>query len=340
MVKLTSMVKTSGCAAKLAPAVLHSVIDSLPKMTNENLLEGFEDADDALVYKIQDDLACIQTVDFFPPMVDDPFVFGQIAATNALSDIYAMGSEPKVCMNVMAFPSCLNPDVMRQVLLGGQSKVKEANAIIAGGHTIANQTPLYGLCVTAFEKIDKIWKNDSAQVNDVLVLTKAIGVGILNTAIKAEFASQTQIDETIASMTTLNKRARDVARELEVHAATDITGFSLLGHAQEMARASNLSVELDFSSIPFLDGALEFARLGLLPEGAYNNMEYLGAKVEVSNNLEQNQKDVLFDPQTSGGLLLSLSETDALKLVSVLGNPASIIGRVFKKREKDVYVKL
>ncbi len=328
-VKLTSMVKTSGCAAKLAPGVLHKVLDSLPRMECPSLLEGFANSDDALVYRVKDDLMCIETVDFFPPMVDDPFAFGQVAAANALSDVYAMGADPSVAMNLVCIPSCLDSDVMRQILLGGQSKVSEAGAVIAGGHTIADPTPKYGLCVTGFARESEIWRNGGARVGDALVLTKAIGVGVINTAVKADFASEESARAAVASMTTLNKRAKDSARSLDVHGATDVTGFSLLGHSLEMAQASGVSLEIDFASVPLLEGVLELASLGMLPEGVYSNRDYLAGQVGFEGDFLQCEKDILYDPQTSGGLLLALPAADAEILVKRLsGSPAAIIGRV------------
>ncbi|MGE4465717.1 MAG: selenide, water dikinase SelD, partial [Sphaerochaeta sp.] len=202
-VRLTQMVKTSGCAAKLPPALLHEVLDSLPVMHSPNLEEGYEGSDDACVYRINEDLLMLQTVDFFPPMVDDPYLFGQVAAANALSDIYAMGGDPKLALNLVCFPSCLDLSVLRQILLGGQSKVEESGAVIAGGHTISDATPKYGLCVTGFAQEGKVWANKGARVGDVLILTKALGVGIINTAVKAGLASEEAAQAAIASMTTL-----------------------------------------------------------------------------------------------------------------------------------------
>ncbi len=325
-VRLTQMVKTSGCAAKLPPALLHEVLDSLPVMHSPNLVEGNEGSDDACVYRISDDLLMLQTVDFFPPMVDDPYLFGQVAAANALSDIYAMGGEPKLALNLVCFPSCLELSVLRQILLGGQSKVEESGAVIAGGHTISDATPKYGLCVTGFAQEGKVWANKGAQVGDVLILTKPLGVGIINTAVKAGMASEVAAQAAIESMTTLNKRARDLAQKYEVHAATDITGFSLLGHAHEMATASNVSMVLYSTAIPVLSDALEYARMGLNPEGLYHNREYLEDAVHFSKGIEQEVQDLLFDPQTSGGLLLSMSEEEGRAYSKESGYP--IIGSV------------
>lgn len=335
-IRLTSMVKTSGCAAKLPPDQLHSVIDKLPLMTSDDLLEGFETADDALVYKVNEDTVSVQTVDFFPPMVDDPYTFGQVAAANALSDIYAMGGQPNVAMNLLCFPSCLELEVMRQILLGGMDKVKEAGAVIAGGHTISDPTPKYGLCVTGFMKKDKIWSNKGAKIGDSVILTKALGCGIINTAAKVDEASEESCDAVIKSMTTLNKRARDIASKYVVDAATDVTGFSLAGHSAEVASASGVSIEINTKELPLLPGVSELAKFGFIPEGRYTNEDYLRDKVQFSDNISQEVKDICFDPQTSGGLLLFMKEEDAENFVKEFGSPAKIIGKVVEKKETEI----
>ena len=340
-VKLTSMVKTSGCAAKLPPGKLHQVIDNLPLMTSDRLLEGFESADDALVYKVEGDTVAVQTVDFFPPMVDDPFTFGQVAAANALSDIYAMGGEPNVALNLVCFPSCLELDVLKNILLGGIDKVREAGAIIAGGHTIADPTPKYGLCVTAFMKKNEVWSNKGAKVGDYVVLTKALGVGVMNTAAKAGEVSEADFDATIKSMTTLNKHARDMARNLDVHGATDVTGFSLSGHLSECADASGCTIEVDASSLPILSGALEAARFGLIPEGRYTNEDYLFSKVSFPKQMPRELIDIVYGPETSGGLVLFLSQGDAQEFISRMNmDCVRIIGRVVPREDVSVRYKV
>ncbi|HAN42206.1 MAG TPA: selenide, water dikinase SelD [Sphaerochaeta sp.] len=339
-VKLTSMVKTSGCAAKLPPEKLHRVIDNLPLMKSDKLLEGFESADDALVYTVTDDIVSVQTVDFFPPMVDDPFIFGEVAAANALSDVYAMGGEPAVAMNLLCFPSCLELDVMDKILRGGIQKVKEAGAVIAGGHTIADPTPKYGLCVTGYMKKDEVWSNSGAKVGDVVVLTKALGVGIVNTAAKGGEASKESIDAVVDSMTRLNKEARDKARKYTVHAATDVTGFSLAGHSQECAAGSGVTIEYDINELPTIEGALELARFGLIPEGRYTNEDYLFDKVRFEEGIPQELIDLAYDPQTSGGLLLFMPEEDAKAFVKDMDKPyCKLIGRVVPKTDRDVIFK-
>ncbi len=335
--KLTSMVKTSGCAAKLPPEKLHRVIDNLPLMKNDRLLEGFESADDALVYQVTDDIVSVQTVDFFPPMVDDPYIFGQVAAANALSDVYAMGGEPAVAMNLLCFPSCLDLDVMDKILRGGISKVKEAGAVIAGGHTIADPTPKYGLCVTGYMHRDAVWSNKGARVGDAVVLTKALGVGIVNTAAKGGEASDESIADAVDSMTRLNRKARDTASKYTVHAATDVTGFSLAGHSQECAAASGVTVEFRIYDLPLIKGAAELARFGLIPEGRYTNEDYLYDKVSFSSDIPQELVDIAYDPQTSGGLLLFMPPEDAEAFVKEMDmDCCRVVGKVTEPAGSDV----
>lgn len=340
-IKLTSLTKSSGCAAKIGPAVLDSVLNNLPKFKDPNLLVGFDKKDDACVYKINDNTVSIQTVDFFPPMVDDPYTFGQIAATNALSDIYAMGGNPAVAMNLLCFPSCLDPSIMHDILSGGYNKIAEAGAVVAGGHTIADPTPKYGLCVTGFAHPNEILTNSNAKTGDVLVLTKPLGIGVLNTATKAELLAAAKIRELTNVMTTLNKYAKESLKGLTVNSCTDVTGFSLIGHGYEMASGSNKTIELFTSSIPILSDALEYAKMGIIPEGMYNNLDYLQEFFKCSNNISQEMQDILLDPQTSGGLLLSMPEKDALEFLSrmELYNPwTKIIGQVTDKQDYSILV--
>lgn len=341
-IKLTTLTKTSGCAAKIGPAVLDSVLKNLPQFEDSNLLVGFDKKDDACVYKVSDDKVVIQTVDFFPPMVDDPYTFGQVAATNALSDVYAMGGDPALAMNLLCFPSCLDPSIMHDILQGGYSKIKEAGAVVAGGHTIADPTPKYGLCVSGFAHPKEILTNSNAKTGDVLVLTKPLGVGILNTANKAEILTPDKIKEVTNIMTTLNKYAKESFKGLTVHACTDITGFSLVGHGYEMASGSNKTVELFSNNIPIISDALEYAKMGILPEGMYNNLEYLKDIFKVTNGVTQEMQDVLLDPQTSGGLLLSMPEKDAKEYLSRMESYtpyARIIGQVTDKQEYSIIIK-
>ena len=338
MVRLTHTVKSSGCAAKLPVATLNEVLSSIPLMEDERLVVGFETSDDALAYDIGGGRLMIQSVDFFPPVADDPYDYGQIACANALSDLYAMGAEPACAMNMMCFPSCMELDVMKQILLGAQDKAAEAGCVIAGGHTIADSTIKFGLAVTGFTTKDRLWTNKGAREGDVLVITKKLGAGIINTAIKAEMAVEESAAAVLASMKTLNRRAFECASSLDVHAATDITGFSLLGHLHEMAAASGLTVVIDSSAVPVFDKAPEYASFGLIPEGAYNNREYLESRVEISQSVSQNLEDVLYDPQTSGPLALAMEESEAERFVSSFGNDARIIARFTKRKTKPVVV--
>lgn len=341
-IKLTSLTKTSGCAAKIGPGVLHEVLSSLPKFEDSNLLVGFDTKDDACVYKINDDTVAIQTVDFFPPMVDDPYIFGQIAAANALSDIYAMGGNPATAMNLLCFPSCLDKSIMHDILKGGYEKVKEAGAVIAGGHTIADPTPKYGLCVTGFAHPSEILSNSNAKTGDVLILTKPLGVGIMNTAAKAELLDENKIKEVTSIMCTLNKYAKECASGLEVHSCTDITGFSLIGHSYEMASGSDKTIEIFSNSVPIIDGALDYAKMGIIPEGMYNNLEYLQNKFTLGSKVTQELQDVLIDPQTSGGLLLSILEKDVkefLSRIEAFTPYARVVGQVIDKGDKSIVIK-
>lgn len=336
-VRLTSMVKTSGCAAKLPPETLHSVIDSLSLSSSDKLIGGFESADDALIYRVKDDIVSVQTVDFFPPVVDDPYIFGQIAAANALSDVYAMGGEPEVAMNLVCFPSCLPIEVLHDILEGGLDKVKEAGAVLAGGHTISDPTPKYGLSVTGFMRESEVWKNSGAIAGDAVVLTKALGVGIINTAAKADMADPEAVSAAIASMRRLNKKARDIGQKYRIHAATDVTGFALAGHSYEVASSSGVSIEYDLASLPILPFALEYARFGLLPEGMYTNLDYVDSHIRFSEMSEQCIRDLVCTPETSGGLLLFMSEKDAIDYVNEFNEPCcALIGHVIERQDKEV----
>ena len=343
-VKLTQMTKTAGWAAKIGPETLAQVLCKLPKFEDENLIVGIETSDDAAVYKINDDIAMIQTVDFFTPIVDDPYLFGQIAAANSLSDVYAMGGEPKLALNIIGFPNCLDPSVMAEILSGGASKVKEAGATLAGGHSIEDDEPKYGLCVTGFINPNKILKNYGAKPGDILILTKQIGSGIVNTAIKADMASKEIIDETVTVMTSLNKKAKEVIENYDISSCTDITGFGLLGHSIEMAEGSNVTFEINVNDVPIITNVIEYAGMGLVPGGAYKNMAYFKGKVEY-NKVDESYIDLFFDPQTSGGLLISVNESDASKILKDLEDKNldtkfAIIGRVVEKKEKFIYLNM
>ena len=331
-VKLTSLVRSSGCNAKLPPGDLHKALDNLPIKRSEKLIEGFESSDDALVYDIGNGRVLIETVDFFPPMVDDPEVFGEIAAANAISDIYAMGGNPAIAMSLMCFPSCLDISVMRRIMEGAIRKCDEAGVVIAGGHTLSDREPKFGLAVTGFA--DKIWSNKGARPGDVAVLTKKLGVGLLMTAHKA---GENDAKEAIIQMRTLNKKAKEAAEDLDIHAATDVTGFSLMGHGYEAAVASGITLLIESDKLKFLPGAEEAARFGFVPEGRYTNEDYLEDKVDVPESLPLYRRDMLFSPETSGGLLLFMSPLDAEKYLRRFPD-AFIIGKAIEKEGKSVRV--
>lgn len=312
----------------------------LPKFFDPDLLVGTDTSDDAAVYKVSEELALIQTVDFFTPIADDPYTFGQIAAANALSDVYAMGGEPKIALNIAAFPGCLSVDILGEILAGGADKVLEAGAVLAGGHSIQDDEPKYGLCVTGFVNPQKMWRNDGAREGDVLILTKPLGSGIINTAVKAELASAEEEQEAVEVMRCLNKYACEAVKHLDVHGCTDITGFGLIGHAMEMAEGSNLTFYIHTGQIPVIRGALDYASMGLVPGGAYKNREYTQGRV-FSEIPDMPMEDVLYDPQTSGGLLISIGKEDAedaMKALEKMPFSCAVIGEV-KKRE-DYLIRL
>lgn len=343
-VKLTEFSKSAGCAAKIGPGVLAEVVGRLPSAVDENLMVGVETADDAAVYRVSDEVALIQTVDFFPPMVDDPYTFGQIAAANALSDVYAMGGEPRLALNVVAFPNCLGAEVLGEILAGGASKVQEAGAVLAGGHSINDEEPKYGLCVSGFVHPDRIWKNGEAQAGDVLLLTKPLGVGLINTAVKAGMASAEAEKRAVESMSCLNKIAMEVLREAEIHSCTDVTGFGLTGHALETARASKASLVIETKKLEVLPDALFYASMGLVPEGTYRNKEFNKKDVRIEEQVDEALEDLVFDPQTSGGLLVSLPGRDAemvLRKLEQAGYPlkAGIVGFVTDLQDKYLLIR-
>lgn len=310
----------------------------LPKFHDDNLLVGIETSDDAAIYKVTDDIALIQTVDFFTPIVDDPYMFGQIAAANSLSDVYAMGGEPKIALNIVGFPNCLDPSVLGEILAGGADKVKEAGAVLVGGHSVQDDEPKYGLCVSGFVHPDKIFKNYGCKPGDVLILTKQIGNGIVNTAIKAEMASERAIKEVAVAMASLNKKAKEVVENHQVNACTDITGFGLLGHCVEMAVASDVTFELHVKDIAYFEDAISYAKMGLVPAGAYKNRGYSGKQVDMSQ-VEEHYVDLLYDPQTSGGLLISVPPEEVENIMKEfeekkMDTKVSIIGKVVEKDEK------
>lgn len=316
-VKLTKLAKCAGCGAKVGAGVLAKLLSDIKVRTDENLLVGFDKSDDASVYKLSDDLALVQTLDFFPPIVDDPYLFGRIAATNALSDIYAMGGEPKLALNIMCVPKSMPKEQVHEILRGGYDTAYEAGAIITGGHSIYDEEPKYGMSVTGFVHPDKVLTNAAAREGDVLLLTKPLGIGVLSTAARADMLSEAGREQMLGLMTTLNKAARDCMVKYAVHACTDVTGFALMGHLLEMAQGSELTAEVNVSAIDMLPEALSLAELGILPEGVYRNRAFAEAFVE-AGEIPLKYQDILYDPQTSGGLLIAVDPKDAEALFSEL----------------------
>lgn len=309
-VKLTKLARCAGCGAKVGAGTLAKLLEGIRVRQDPNLLVGFDRSDDASVYKLSEDLALVQTVDFFPPIADDPYLFGQIAAANALSDVYAMGGEPKLCLNIMAVPKDMPPETVHQLLRGGYDKVYEAGALITGGHSILDDEPKYGLAVTGFVRPDKMLTNSGARPGDVLLFTKPVGTGVLTTAAKADMASAGAMARAYELMTTLNKAARDIMVRHPVHACTDVTGFGLLGHGLEMAQGSGVELEIDVSAVDMIPEAAELAKMGILPEGMYRNRAFAEDSVD-PGAAELWQQDLLYDPQTSGGLLMAADPAGA-----------------------------
>ena len=316
-IRLTKLASCAGCGAKVGAGVLARLLGDLDVVRDPNLLVGFDKSDDASVYKVSEDLALVQTVDFFPPIADDPYTFGAIAATNALSDVYAMGGEPKLALNVMAVPKDLPAEAVHELLRGGYEKCFEAGVIITGGHSILDPEPKYGLAVTGFVHPDRVLTNSGAKPGDVLVLTKPLGIGVLTTANKAGVLEPETRACAEKLMTTLNKAARDIMVKYRVHACTDVTGFGLLGHGTELAQGSGVELRLDTGEIALIPEALDFARMGILPEGMYRNRSFAEPHVD-PGEVELAVQDLLYDPQTSGGLLMAVDPADAEAMLAEL----------------------
>lgn len=309
-------------------------------MQDKNLMVGIETSDDAAVYKIDDEKAIIQTLDFFTPVVDDPYTYGQIAAANSLSDVYAMGGKPLVALNIVCFPLCLPIEVLGEILRGGADKVLEAGAVVVGGHTVDDNEPKYGLSVTGMVHPNKVLKNYGCKAGEVIILTKPLGVGIINAAIKGDAASKEAYDKAVKVMAELNKYCAEVITNYDISACTDITGFGFMGHSYEMASASKVTLKFNKHKIPYIAEAKEYAQMGLVPGGAYRNKEYLKGKYSL-NNVPEWLEDILFDPQTSGGLMFSCSRADGEKIVESLKNIniiAEIVGEVLPLEDKCIKV--
>lgn len=331
-VALTQYTQFSGCGAKLGPAMLDKALCGLSQPKYENLIADFSNSEDAGIYKISEDIAVIQTVDFFPPIVDDPFTFGQIAAANALSDLYAMGAKPITALSVVGFPQKkIHHSHLRRMMEGGMDKLIESGTALVGGHSIEDNEVKFGFAVTGIVHPEKAYRNNTIKEGDLLILTKPIGTGAINTALRADMVSKEAIDAAIKSMTTLNKISAECISEFRVSACTDVTGFGLLGHACEMINDSGCGIEFDFNSIPLLPNVKEYISMGLIPAGTYNNKNFRLPYVENRDEISADTIDILFDPQTSGGLLISIEEDDAEKALTKMKNSGincSVIGTV------------
>jgi len=326
----------------MAPGPLAQVLRQLPTVEDKNLLTAAIPFADAGVYRLSDDCALVQSVDFFTPIIDDPRTFGRIAAANALSDIYAMGGKPLTVMNLVGFPACLEQDVLVEILKGGAEKVQEAGAIVVGGHTVEDDEPKFGLAVTGLVDPKQLVTTVGAQPGDVLVLTKPLGVGILATALKGEVIKEEQMVEAIRGMETLNRAAAEVMLDVGVNACTDITGFGLLGHALELAEASQVGLEIDASALHVYPQVMDLAAIGLVPVGSYRNREHYLPKVVNRERVSAEIVDVLADPQTSGGLLISVSAEKLSQLTTQLeaaGCDAFHIGRIVTDHSGQMLIK-
>jgi len=303
---------------------------------------GIETSDDAAVYKIDEDKAVILTTDFFTPVVDDPYTFGQIAAANSLSDVYAMGGRPVTAMNIVCFPTCQSMDILKEILRGGADKVAEAGAIVVGGHTVDDNEPKFGLSVMGMVHPQKVAANSGARPGDMLVLTKPLGIGILNTAIKADMVDADTCKKAVEVMAYLNKDACEAMTKIGINGCTDITGFGLLGHAFEMAEASGVSLEIWSDYLPIIKESIEFARMGIIPAGTYNNEGYLTGRIAFADGIKQEIKDIMYDPQTSGGLLISVPEESLEQLLEELRRlnktDFNVVGRVKAKEAIPITV--
>lgn len=337
--RLTRLASCAGCGAKVGAGTLSALLKEFKTRTDPRLVVGFDKSDDASVFVINDETALIQTVDFFPPIVDDPYLFGQISATNAISDIYAMGGDPHLAMNLLCVTEDMEETWIREILHGGYDKAYEAGVIISGGHTIHGSEPLYGLAVTGFARPERILKNDAARPGDVLILTKPLGIGILTTAAKAGMADSALMEKVYRQMATLNKDACRIMRNYPVHSCTDVTGFALMGHSTEMAQGSGCTLHLLTDRIPYHPEALELADMGLVPAGAYRNRDFAEPTAEVRGEISRAMLDILYDPQTSGGLLIAVGEEDGEKLLRQLQSEipcAAMIGYVTEREESAV----
>jgi selenide, water dikinase len=336
VIRLTQQVKAGGCASKLPPGSLRAVLSKLPVQDDSNLLVGFENSDDAGIYQIAPNLALVQTVDFFTPLVDDPFTFGQIAATNALSDVYAMGGRPVSALALVCFPQSGDLEILEQIMHGGLAKMSEAGCTVVGGHSVRDDEMKFGYAVTGLIDPAQVKTNSRAMAGDLLILTKPIGTGVITTALKQGKAEQAWVDAAVKSMTTFNRTAASIAAKFEgVHAMTDITGFGLMGHGREMAVGSAVMLEIETAKVPVIDGALDAIKVGAIPGGLVSNREFAECMVADAAGaaISEDFRTLMYDPQTSGGLLISVLAEQARHLLDSLhreGVDAVQIGRVLE----------
>lgn len=332
--------KTGGCGAKLGAGALSKVLEKLPKKEDKNLIVGFDSHDDGAVYKINDSQAIISTLDFFPPMVEDPYTFGQIAATNALSDIYAMGGRVLSALNIVCFPEKYDINILGKILQGGNDKVMEAGGVLAGGHSINDTDIKYGMSVTGIVNPEKIYRNNACREGDCLIMTKKLGVGIVMAAKRVGMCDDKSFNEAVGFMTTLNKYTTEALSEFDVHAVSDITGFGFIVHLSEMVDGKFTAV-VDSSKIKMINNAYDYAREFCITAAAQKNRNFIGDKVKFEIN-DYAMEEILFDPQTSGGFIISVSEKEAEKIIKKLdekGIVNSVVGKVVKREEKDIIVR-
>lgn len=346
-IKLTSLSKTSGCAAKISPHLLSVALNELKEshhIEDDNLLVGFDTSDDAAVYKLTDDIAVVSTLDFFTPVADDGYDFGQIAAANSLSDIYAMGAKPLYALNIVCFPALLDMKILGDILKGGLDKITEAGCSLVGGHSINDDVPKYGLSVNGVVHPDKIMTNNNISLDQDIFLTKPLGIGIINTAVKGGIATKEQEQAAIKSMSKLNKYPEDMIDKFGIKAMTDVTGFGLIGHMSEMARGTDYSIYLETEKLPVIDGTFDYATEGVMPAGLHKNRNHY--KIYTECLYEEIAKkpvyDVIFDPQTSGGLLIAVDKEKSDDFKKYLDNSDFLVGSkiasVIKRQEKDIII--
>ena len=340
-IKMTKLASCAGCGAKVGAGTLSRLLEGFETVTDERLIVGYDRSDDASVYMIDSETALIQTTDFFPPIVDDPYLYGRIAAVNAISDIYAMGGEPRLALNILCVADAMDDKSVREILRGGYDSAREAGVIISGGHTIKGAEPIYGLSVSGFAHPDRILKNCGTKPGDILILTKPLGAGIITTAAKADLADKNTLEKVYEKMAALNRKARDIMVKYPVSACTDVTGFGLMGHCFEMAQGSGCSIHILSRKVPHYSDAAELAAMGIVPEGAYRNRNYAERGVCVTGDVSLAIQDVFYDHQTSGGLLIAVPPECSDAFISEMKADvpeAEVIGYVSAEKEYRIYL--